>query len=58
MAIMKHCTGSVLILRKKNNITVRNYFFFKKKEIIKSENIECENQTVNAEMRRAIWNKF
>lgn len=28
------------------------------KKIIKSENIECENQTVNAEMRRAIWNKF
>lgn len=28
------------------------------KKIIKSENIECENQTVNAEMRKAIWNKF
>jgi hypothetical protein len=28
------------------------------KKIIKSEDIECENQTVNAEMRRAIWNKF
>lgn len=28
------------------------------KKIIKSEDIECENQTVNADMRRAIWNKF
>ena len=28
------------------------------KKIIKSEDIECENQTVNVEMRRAIWNKF
>ena len=28
------------------------------KRIIQSENIECENQTVNAEMRKAIWNKF
>lgn len=28
------------------------------KKIIKSESIECENQTVNAEMRKAIWNKF
>ena len=28
------------------------------KRIIQSENIECENQTVNAEMRKAIWNKL
>ena len=28
------------------------------KKIIKSEDIECENQTINADMRRAIWNKF
>ena len=28
------------------------------KKIIRSENIECENQSVNAKMRRAIWNKF
>ena len=28
------------------------------RKIIKSEDIECENQIVNAEMRRAIWNKF
>ena len=28
------------------------------KKIIKSENIECENQTVNVNMRQAIWDKF
>jgi len=28
------------------------------KKIIKSEDIECKNQTVNSEMRRAIWNRF
>lgn len=28
------------------------------KKILKSENIECENQTVNATLRQAIWNNF
>lgn len=28
------------------------------KKIVKQENIQCENQTVNAELRKAIWNNY
>ena len=49
--IAKHPTNdkcAELLLKKNSDL----------KKIIKSANIECENQTVNAEMRRAIWNKY
>lgn len=28
------------------------------KKIVKQEDIECENQTINAELRKAIWNNY
>lgn len=28
------------------------------KKIVKQENIQCENQTVNTELRKAIWNNY
>lgn len=37
-----------LLLKKNNDL----------KEIVKNENIECEDKTKNAELRKAIWKKF
>lgn len=46
LSIQRNGKCAELLLKKNSDL----------KKIIKSENIECENQTVNAEMRRAIWN--